>query len=57
VRAIYSRKIEKMQDLLNEDLWDLEKWLEVSYLPSSEEIIIDIRDNEKIEKDPLKIKW
>jgi len=56
-RAIYGRKIEKIQDLLNEDLGELEKWLEVSYLPSSEEIIIDIRDNEKIEKDPLKIKW
>ncbi len=56
-RAIYGRKIEKIQDLLNEDLGELEKWLEVSYLPSSEEIIIDIRDNEKIEKDPLKIIW
>jgi thiamine biosynthesis protein ThiI len=46
-----------MSDLLKEDLWELELWLETSYLAFSDEIVIDIRDNEKIEKDPLKIKW
>lgn len=57
LNAINTKKIEKISDLLKEDLWELELWLETSYLASSDEIIIDIRDNEKIEKDPLKIKW
>lgn len=57
LEAINTRKVEKIQEVLSEDLWEIEKWLEVSYLPSKEEIIIDIRDIEKIEKDPLNVIW
>lgn len=53
--AINTKKIEKIWDLLSEDLGGLEKWLEVSYLPSSNEIVIDIREEEKRIKNPLKI--
>ncbi len=55
--AINTKKIEKISELLKEDLGEIEIGLETSYLPLDDEIVVDIRDNEKIKKDPLKIKW
>lgn len=56
-RAIDTKKVEKVREMLKEDLENLEEWLEISYLPEKDEIVIDIRDPEKIEKDKLVIKW
>lgn len=55
--AVETRKVEKMIDLLKEDLWELETSLEVVFLPWKDEIVIDLRDDEKIEKNPLKLSW
>lgn len=56
-KAVETRKVEKMVDLLKEDLWELETSLDVVYLPWKDEIVIDLRDEEKIEKNPLTLSW
>nr|MDD3720060.1 tRNA 4-thiouridine(8) synthase ThiI [Candidatus Gracilibacteria bacterium] len=52
-KAINNKKIEKIEDVLNTELGDLEMGIEMSYLPGNDEVIIDIREPEKITKSPL----
>lgn len=51
-KAFESRKIEKINEVLdNVNEWNTE--IDVSYIPWDKEIVIDIREDEKIKKSPL----
>lgn len=50
--AISLKKVEYLKNLLKEDL-DWEQEIEISYIPLSDEVVIDIRDKEKRELNPL----
>jgi len=51
--AFEKRKTENIKDVLKDDLEELEKWLEIAFLPAENEVIIDIRESDLIKKSPL----
>lgn len=55
--AINNQKIESIKNVIYSDEDDKNIWVEISYLAWNNEIIIDIREPEKIKKNPLNLKW
>ncbi len=55
IETINTKKFEKITDVLKDDLEELQEWLEISYIPWENEVIIDLRETDKIKKAPLVI--
>ncbi len=56
LKAVENKKVEKIEKVLINDLQDLEKWLEITYIPWDDEIVVDLREEDKIIKEPLSLK-
>lgn len=55
IKAIENKKVEKIDHVLNDWQNDLDNSLEITYIPWDNEVVVDIREDEKIKKEPLNL--
>jgi thiamine biosynthesis protein ThiI len=56
-RCVLNRKTEFVKEMMQQYTWKDATILDVVFLPGDNEIVIDIRENATIEKNPLVLEW